>query len=88
METNVLQYIIEEALVLVPVLYIVGVIVKGIPRIPDWIIPFVLLLLGVMGAVLLMGFTAQAVIQGILVAGVTVLGNQLIKQAKKGENEG
>ena len=37
-------------------------------------------------SIALIGFNVNAIIQGILVAGATVLGNQLIKQYKK-ENE-
>jgi len=77
---DIIKFITEQALVLIPVLYIIGMLLKNTPKIKDWSIPYILLALGIVGAISLMGVTVQAVIQGILVSGATVLGNQLIKQ--------
>lgn len=82
---DIMQYITQEALILIPVLWIIGAILKATPNMPDWTIPYALLAIGIVGAVLLMGSTPQAYIQGILVAGAAVLGHQLIKQAKEGD---
>lgn len=82
---DIMQYITQEALILIPVLWIIGAILKATPKIADWIIPYVLVAVGLIGAILLMGSTPQAYIQGILVAGAAVLGHQLVKQAKEGE---
>ena len=76
------KYIQEDALILVPALYIIGMILKSTPKIKDWLIPYILLVLGISGATLLLGLSVQSVIQGILVSGAAVLANQLIKQAK------
>jgi len=46
-----------------------------------------LLPLGILGSIGLAGISVDSVIQGILVTGVTVYGNQLIKQVKKDETE-
>ena len=78
------SYLIEKMLVLVPVLYIIGMFIKSTPKVKDWLIPWILLGLGLAGAVAI-GITTgvpivDAVIQGILVTGVTVLTNQLIVQ--------
>ena len=80
------SYLIEKMLVLVPVLYIIGMFIKSTPKVMDWLIPWILLGLGLAGAVAI-GLTTgvpivDAVIQGILVTGVTVLTNQLIIQTK------
>lgn len=80
------SYLIEKMLVLVPVLYIIGMFIKSTPKVKDWLIPWILLGLGLVGAVAI-GLTTgvpivDAVIQGILVTGVTVLTNQLIVQTK------
>jgi len=80
-----MKYISSEALILIPALYVVGMILKNTPKFKDWLIPYVLLALGVMGAVGILGFNVKAVIQGILVTGTTVFTNQLIKQAKDRE---
>lgn len=80
-----MDYIIGDALILIPALYILGMIVKNIQAIPDKFIPLILLPFGVVGASLLMGFSASSVIQGILVTGASVYANQLIKQTTKKE---
>lgn len=73
-------YITERAYVLVPVLYVVGYMIKKIPGIPDWLIPIVLLLIAVPLAMALAGWNIDGAIQGILVSWVTVLANQTYKQ--------
>lgn len=77
---EIISYIVETALVLIPALWIIGAIIKQIPGAPDWIIPFVLLGLAVAGAIGLLGLSVDSVIQGVLVAGAAVFGNQLYKQ--------
>ena len=81
-----MEYITENALILIPVLYVIGMFLKALEFIKDKYIPCILLLIGIAFSVALIGLNVNAVIQGILVAGATVLGNQLIKQYKK-ENE-
>lgn len=83
------SYLIDKMLVLVPVLYIIGMMIKSTPKVKDWLIPWIILVLGLIGAVGI-GITAgipivDAIIQGILVAGVTVFTNQLIMQTKEKE---
>ena len=91
------EFIKPELLVLVPVLYILGTILKK-SAVRDKLIPallggvgVVLSLLWVLGTsdlvtwrdVLLAGFSA--VTQGILAAGASVYCNQLIRQSEKEE---
>ena len=77
-----LSYITENALILIPVLIIIGQIIKGIEAIANKWIPLILLPLGIVGAMALGGWTVDSAIQGILVAGAAVYGNQLVKQLK------
>ena len=78
------EYIIGDALILVPALWIVGALIKhAFAKVPNWTIPFVLLVLGIGGAMGLMGLSVGSVIQGILVTGAAVLGNQLVKQGNE-----
>ncbi len=79
------NFIMENALVLIPALYVIGVILKKTEHVADKYIPVILLPLGIVGAVALMGFSAESVIQGILVTGATVLTNQVVKQSSKVE---
>ena len=74
---EILKYITENALVLIPALYILGEIVKGIRVIDN---KWILLPVGIVGAMALGGWSVDSAIQGILVTGVTVYGDQLIKQ--------
>lgn len=78
-----LEFVIDEALVLIPVLLILGAFLKGSPKIPDWIIPWVLTVVGIGAAMGILGLSVQSAIQGILVAGAAVLGHQLVKQTTK-----
>lgn len=80
---DVLSYIINRALVLIPVLNILGMILKTFEKIPDKFIPLILLAAGILGSIALMGVSADSVIQGVLVTGAAVYGNQVVKQLKK-----
>ena len=79
-----INYITENALILVPVLLVIGAILKNTERIKDKYIPVILLPAGIILSVWVMkSFTADSVIQGILVTGAAVYGNQLAKQISK-----
>lgn len=78
-----LEYISENGLLLVPVLNIIGMIIKNTEKIPDKYIPIILLAFGIMGAIAIMGISAHSVVQGVLVTGTAVYGNQLVKQFKE-----
>lgn len=82
---DVLTYITENAYILIPALLIIGQIIKNIKVIPDKWIPLILLPLGIVGAMALGGWTFESFLQGILVTGVTVYGNQIYKQLSKKE---
>lgn len=81
MEFN--SYILENALVLIPVLNILGMLIKRTEKIKDKYIPLILLGFGILGAIGLCGISVQSVVQGVLVTGTAVYGNQLVKQLKK-----
>ncbi|MBQ6019185.1 MAG: phage holin family protein [Clostridia bacterium] len=80
---SITEYITKNALVMIPVLMIVGEIVKGIRVIDDRWIPLILLPVGVLGAALLGGFNAEAIVQGVLVTGAAVYADQIEKQVFK-----
>ena len=80
-----MEYIIENWLILIPILYVIGAILNGIEVIKDKYIPLILLPIGIVLAIAIQGLNVNAVIQGILVVGVTVYGNQLFKQISKSE---
>ncbi len=78
----IIDYIVDQALIVIPVLLILGAMFKNTPQFKDWLIPYVLLVLGVIFATFLMGFNVDAVIQGVLVSGAAVFGHQLFVQGK------
>jgi len=82
---EILNYIVENALILIPAQLVIGQIIKGIEKIPDKYIPLILLVFGIAGAFACVGFSVEAVIQGVLVTGAAVYGNQIVKQLKKDE---
>ena len=83
MPDQIMEFIANEALIIVPALWIIGTFLKRTPRVSDWIIPWVLVAAGITGAIALLGGSAESVIQGILVAGAAVLFHQLLKQTKE-----
>lgn len=79
-----LSYITENALIIIPVLYIIGMILKGTEKVKDKYIPLILLPIGIALSMGIAGaITADAIIQGVLVTGASVYANQLVKQIKK-----
>lgn len=90
------NYVKPELLVVAVVLYFIGMTLKNTEKINDKYIPVILGFLGIIisaiyvvatslfngyQSVLMAIFTS--IVQGILVAGLSVYANQIIKQAKK-----
>lgn len=92
------EYVKPELLVVAIVLYFIGIGIKNTEKISDKYIPIILGVLGVIisaiyivatsvfngyQSVLMAIFTA--IVQGIMVAGLSVYANQIIKQTQKDE---
>ncbi|WP_053083822.1 phage holin family protein [Carnobacterium sp. 1290_CSPC] len=83
---DILNYVVQEGLVMIPVLFIIGEIVKGTELLSNKWIPLVVLVISMAFTPLVLGtYTADTIVQAVLVAGVTVFGNELVKQSSKGE---
>lgn len=81
-----LNYITDNALILIPVLSIIGAILKGIEKIKDKYIPIILLPIGIGLSMGIMGsISADTIVQGVLITGASVYANQLVKQGQKKE---
>ena len=86
-----LELINPETMVLVPVLIILGLMIKKIPKIKDWKIPIILGVLGIAMAIAIFGLKdgfagptiLNGIIQGILAAGMAVYVHQLTIQYNK-----
>jgi uncharacterized RDD family membrane protein YckC len=74
------QYILSNYYILVPVLWIIGYALKQTPIVPDWLIIWLLLASSIFLCGFAYGFTFEAITNGILVTGVSVLGHQITKQ--------
>ena len=88
------EYIKPELLILVPVLYILGAMIKDSQTISNRYIPAILGGVGVLLSLLYVigstGFSATgvftAITQGILIAGAAVYTNEMIVQLRKHED--
>ena len=76
------SFLAENMYIVAAALYVLGVFIKAIPKIPNWVILFVLTAAGVAFGLLLIG-GADGVLQGILAAGLAVLVNQGYKQIRE-----
>ncbi len=92
MEMDLMDYVVSEAYILIPVLYVIGMFLKRTPKIADWMIPWILLGLGMLGGFFLADMSVRGILQGVLVSGVTVFANQLYVQtmikSKQDKNTG
>ena len=81
---DILNYVVEEGLIMIPVLYIIGEIIKGTEWLTDKWIPLVLLVISIGFTPLLLGaYDANNIVQAVLVAGATVFSHELLKQTNK-----
>ena len=78
-----MNFILENALIFIPVIYILGSMLKGTEHIQDKYIPIILLPIGIALSVFSMGLSARSIIQGVLVVGAAVYANQVNKQLAK-----
>lgn len=79
---DLLSFIMDEALILVPVLMVLGKIIKQTQLIPNRFIPLSLLLISIILTSVMLGLSFEAFIQSILIAGTAVFGHQLFKQRR------
>lgn len=84
----VLEFINPELLIVVAACWIIGFTLKQTPKVQDWTIIYIVTGVAIVFACLLLGFTAQSIIQGILCGAVAVYSNQFVKQyQKRGEDK-
>ncbi|CEK30249.1 holin protein [[Clostridium] sordellii] len=79
MET-IINFVPEQLLILVAALYVIGIFLKRTPKIKDWSIPWILLVLGISFSIPIMGFNATSILQGIICSFGAIATNQLVKQ--------
>ena len=79
------KFVAEDMLVLVAVIYVVGLILKGLKFkfTKDNYIPAILLVVAILLSIFKRGFTFDAITQGVIVTGVAVYVTQIYKQTIK-----
>lgn len=88
MEWDIVQSFIKpEFLIVVVVAWVLGYMVRTVPKIPNWSIVFIVTAYTIVTVVVIEGWSAQALMQGILCGAVAVYGNQLVKQTKRAARE-
>ncbi|MEH7224417.1 phage holin family protein [Bacillus sp. JJ1566] len=86
MDLNLKLYIRQDAFILIPVLYFIGLILKETPFIPEWTHRWIQLSFAVISCLLYYGAEIQSVVQGILVTGTTMISEDLIRNTIHGIN--
>ena len=82
---DILKYIVNEGLIMIPVLFVLAEIIKQAELVVNKWLPLILLGISlIMTPLVLGGFTADNVVQAILLAGAAVYSDQIIKQTNKG----
>ncbi|MFD1954310.1 phage holin family protein [Paenibacillus thailandensis] len=88
MEWSAIQNLIDpQLLIVVAVCWVIGYILKQTPRVPDWTIVYAVGIVGVIAVCLMLGWSVESILQGVLCGAVAVYGNQLVKQAVKGSQD-
>lgn len=68
-------------------LWVLGYGLKATPKVPNWSIFWITVVLGVVAGILIVGPTAEGVVQGILSAAMAILVYQAVKQTGIGIEE-
>lgn len=88
MDWNMIWQLIDpKLLIVVAVCWVIGYVLKQTPWVPNWSIVYIVLILAVVLTVWMLGWTSEAVIQGILAGAFAVFGHQVVKQAQIGADK-
>lgn len=79
---EIINFVEESMIIVVAALYVLGILLKN-SRVKDELIPWILILIGLVVSMWMNGINPDSFIQGILVTGAAVLANNLIKQTSK-----
>ncbi|MFY3791287.1 hypothetical protein ACOQFO_06265 [Ureibacillus sp. MALMAid1270] len=79
MEVDVLATLIDpRSYILIPVLYIIWLILRQTPRLEPWTHAWIIMGISIISCFLYYGFIIHSFVEGVLVAGVTILVKDLI----------
>lgn len=85
--TVVQQYIDPVMMGAVLVLWFIGYGLKQTPKVPNWSILWIIVVLGIVAGVAVLGFNANGFVQGVLAAALAIFGHQVVKQTANGVDE-
>lgn len=77
---NIIKFVPEQLLILVAALYVIGMFLKKTPKVVDWSIPWILIILGIGFSISILGVNPTSILQGVICAFCSVGANQLVKQ--------
>ncbi|HBF2562791.1 phage holin family protein [Clostridioides difficile] len=80
---NLISFIPEQLLILVAALSIIGKGCKKYKQLDNKYIPIILLVLGIGFSIWMLGFSPNAVLQGVICWGISISINQTYKQLKE-----
>ncbi|MCM3746219.1 phage holin family protein [Paenibacillus pasadenensis] len=69
--------------IVVAACWVIGMILKGTPQIPNWTIVYIVSFVAIVLAMALLGFTVRVALQGLLCGAVSVYGHQIMKQTRE-----
>lgn len=88
MDWNMIWQLIDpKLLIVVAACWIIGSVLKQTPKVPDWSIVYIVVVVAVLLTVWMLGWSAESLIQGILAGAFAVFGHQVVKQAKNGAED-
>lgn len=79
---NFTEFLNQNVYIVSVVLFIIGLFLKRTPHIPNWSIPYILNIIGIIACNLILSLGVDATLQGILSAGIAVYAHQLYKEGK------
>lgn len=81
---DILKFIVEEGLIMIPTLWFIGNIIKGTNKISKPYIPFILLPISmILTPLIIGGYSADNIVQAILVVAGAVLSHELLDSGEK-----
>ncbi|MGI6162223.1 MAG: phage holin family protein [Christensenellales bacterium] len=78
---DVMGFLNDAGIFVLMAVYVICSIVKGIPRVPNWIIPIIAVSVGAVLGVFVIGNDAHSIIMGGLAGWAAVGANQTLKQS-------
>lgn len=81
--TTIYSLIDARLFIVVAACWVIGYILKRTPKVPDWTIVYIVTMAAIALSITLLGWSGEALIQGVLSGAFAVYGHQLIKQSLK-----